>query len=166
MEFPHEGALSHSLPVFFGAAELCAAVWLEWAGACFGQAAVSFPFPPRTLLPRSFPTQTVSAIEKAIASSPLGLNPQSEGADILVPVPRPSKESLQAMKKVCRTEAENARVAIRHARKAAMDAVKKVSSEDERFRLNKEVQKLTDSYIARVDEIEKSKEKSIDDHST
>lgn len=70
------------------------------------------------------------------------------------------------MKKVCRTEAENARVAIRHARKAAMDAVKKVSSEDERFRLNKEVQKLTDSYIARVDEIEKSKEKSIDDHST
>lgn len=69
------------------------------------------------------------------------------------------------MKKVCRTEADEAKIAIRHARKLAMDVVKKVSAKDERHRLEKEVQKVTDGYVDKVGDIEKAKEKSIDEHS-
>lgn len=59
-------------------------------------------------------------------------------------------ETLAAMAKVCRVEGEAAKVSVRHARKAAMDAAKRLASEDERKRAEREVQKLTDAYIEQV----------------
>ena len=72
----------------------------------------------------------------------------------LAPAPhrpaRPTMETLAAMAKVCRVEGEAAKVSVRHARKAAMDAAKRLGSEDERKRAEREVQKLTDAYIEQV----------------
>ena len=69
------------------------------------------------------------------------------------------------MAKVCKTEGETAKVSVRHARKAAMDAAKRqLSSEDERKRVEREVQKLTDDFVARVDALVAAKEKSLRSH--
>ncbi|KDD76311.1 ribosome recycling factor [Helicosporidium sp. ATCC 50920] len=120
---------------------------------------------PQLLMYTPFDPDTANTIANAIRESPLGLNPRTEGSEILISIPRPTAEMLASMKKVCRTEADEAKIAIRHARKLAMDVVKKVSAKDERHRLEKEVQKVTDGYVDKVGDIEKAKEKSIDEHS-
>ncbi|PSC69617.1 ribosome recycling factor [Micractinium conductrix] len=119
---------------------------------------------PQLLAVTVFDSDAVPAVVKAIAESPLKLNPRAEGQEVLVPIPRPTAETLAAMIKVCRAEAENAKVSVRHARKAAMDAAKKLASEDERKRVEKEVQKLTDDYIAQVESVMTKKEAAIKSH--
>ena len=74
---------------------------------------------------------------------------------------RPTPENVEAMLKLCRGYAESARRAVRTVRKDAMMAVKALASEDERHRAEKEVQKVTDEYIAAVDKIAAQKEKAI-----
>lgn len=80
------------------------------------------------------------------------------------PACRPTIESIDAMMKVCKVEGEQAKVTVRHARKLAMDAAKKLGSEDERKRVEREVQRLTDEFVKEVDGMVAHKEKSIRSH--
>ena len=106
------------------------------------------------------------AVEKAIRDSGLGLNPQSEGSVIRIPIPDLSEERRKEMVKVAGKYAEASRVAIRNIRRDAIEAVRKAEkeggmSEDERHGLENEAQKLTDSHILKVDDMLAQKEKDI-----
>ena len=105
-------------------------------------------------------------VEKAIRESGLGLNPQTEGNVIRIPVPDLSEERRKEMVKVAGKYAESGRVAIRNIRRDAIEAVRKAEkeggmSEDERHGLENDVQKLTDSHIAKIDDMLAQKEKDI-----
>ncbi len=106
------------------------------------------------------------AVEKAIRDAGLGLNPQAEGSMIRVPVPELSTERRTELVKVAGKYAEAARVAIRNIRRDGMDAIKKLEkdkaiSEDDAKRQSEEVQKATDGFIKKVDEILAQKEKDV-----
>lgn len=103
------------------------------------------------------------AVEKAIMEAGLGLNPQTEGATIRLPIPDLTEERRKELSKVASKYAESARIAIRNVRRDGMDAVKKDDdlSEDEQKRLSDEVQKLTDDAVKTVDELLVTKEKDI-----
>ncbi|MDL1301243.1 ribosome recycling factor [Yersinia pestis] len=97
-----------------------------------------------------------AAVEKAIMTSDLGLNPSSAGTVIRVPLPALTEERRKDLIKVVRAEAEQGRVSIRNVRRDANDKVKallkdKEISEDEDRRSQDDVQKLTDAYIKKVD---------------
>jgi ribosome recycling factor len=106
------------------------------------------------------------AIEKAIRTSDLGLNPSSDGKIVRIPVPQPTEERRKEIIKKAHGFAEHARVEIRHHRHEANDAVKKdakasaVSADDEKRALD-EIQKLTDKSVAEVDQILKTKEAEV-----
>lgn len=105
-------------------------------------------------------------IEKAIRESDLGLNPQSQGDLIRVPMPPMTEERRKELTKVVRGEGENAKVAIRNLRRDANEHVKKLLkdklvSEDDERRAQEDVQKLTDRMIAEVDRLVVSKEQDI-----
>jgi ribosome recycling factor len=108
----------------------------------------------------------IGAIEKAIRSSDLGLNPGNDGKIIRVPVPPLTEERRRDIVKRLHTVAEDHRVALRNIRRDANEHVKKllkdkaISEDDERKALD-EVQKMTDGYIGRVDTASKNKEKEI-----
>jgi ribosome recycling factor len=110
-------------------------------------------------------TQT-KAVEKAIRDAGLGLNPQAEGTMIRVPVPELSTERRTELVKVAGKYAEAARVAIRNIRRDGMDAVKKMEkdklvSEDDAKRQSEDIQKATDGFIKKVDELLAQKEKDV-----
>jgi ribosome recycling factor len=105
-------------------------------------------------------------IEKAIRESDLGLNPSNDGNIIRVPIPALTEERRKEYVRLLHKLAEEGRVAIRQARKDANDAVKAREkkehlSEDDVRREQGEVQKLTDSYIAKVEDILKHKEAEV-----
>ncbi len=106
------------------------------------------------------------AADKAIRDSGLGLNPQTEGNVIRIPVPPLSEERRKELGKVAGKYAENARIAVRGIRRDGMDGVKKQEndkeiSEDEAKRNSDLVQKLTDEYIKKIDETLAHKESEI-----
>ena len=108
----------------------------------------------------------VPVVEKAIMQSDLGLNPNTAGMVIRVPMPPLTEERRRDLIKVARHEAEQARVAIRNIRRDAnhelKEAVKeKMISEDEEHRGEELVQKLTDDYIKGVDEVLAEKEQDL-----
>lgn len=120
----------------------------------------------RTLVVTPWEKNMVSAIEKAIMQSDLGLNPATAGTVIRVPLPALTEERRRDMIKVVRHEAENARVAVRNIRRDANTAVKdllkqKKISEDEERRAQDEIQKLTDKYIAEVEKVLQVKEADL-----
>jgi ribosome recycling factor len=120
----------------------------------------------RTLGVAPYDKGMVSAIEKAIRDSDLGLNPVSAGNLIRVPLPALTEERRKDMIKVVRHEAEAARVAIRNVRREANHALKelvkeKVVSEDQERRAEDEVQKLTDRFVAEVDKVLQAKEADL-----
>jgi ribosome recycling factor len=106
------------------------------------------------------------AIEKAIRTSDLGLNPSSDGKIVRIPVPQPTEERRKEIIKKAHGFAEHAKVEIRHHRHEANDAIKKeakasaVSADDEKRALD-EIQKLTDRSVADVDNIVKTKETEV-----
>lgn len=105
-------------------------------------------------------------IEKAILASDLGITPNNDGSVIRLPFPAPTEERRKDLVKQCRTMAEESRVSVRNARRDAktkLDKAKKASeiSEDDAHRALDEVQKLTDAYIAKVDEVLKDKEAEV-----
>ena len=109
----------------------------------------------RTLLVQPFERTMVSAIDKAIRESDLGLNPISADA-IRVPLPALTEETRRDMQKVARTEAENAKVAIRNIRRDVLGDIKsllkdKEISEDDDRRAADDIQKITDKFVAEVD---------------
>ena len=117
----------------------------------------------RTLTVSPWDKQMVSAVEKAIISSDLGLNPATAGMVIRVPLPALTEERRRDLVRVVRHEAENARVAIRNIRRDAIHHVKellkeKEITEDDERRSEEDIQGLTDKHVAQVDEILTAKE--------
>jgi ribosome recycling factor len=104
-----------------------------------------------------------SAIEKAIRDSDLGLNPMSQGGVIRVPLPALNEDRRRELVKVVHRLAEEGRIGIRHARTMARDAIKKLDkvSEDEKKQAEKELQKMHDERITKLEEMLKSKEAEI-----
>ncbi len=120
----------------------------------------------RTLLVTPFEKSMMAAIEKAILTSDLGLNPASAGTAIRVPMPALTEERRKEMTRVVRGEAEQGRVSIRNIRRDANNQLKelvkeKQISEDDERRATDLVQKLTDKYIADVDTVLAAKEKDL-----
>jgi len=108
----------------------------------------------------------IAVIDKAIRASDLGINPVSDSDLVRVPIPPLTNERRKELAKVVNKQTEEARVAVRSARRDAMDMVKdaekdKQITEDQRKDGEKRIQDLTDKYIAMVDDIAKAKEKEI-----
>lgn len=120
----------------------------------------------RTLALTVFDRSMIQAVEKAIMTSDLGLNPATAGTTIRVPMPALTEETRKGYTKQARAEAENARVAVRNIRRDAIaqlkDLVKeKEISEDEERRGQEDVQKLTDKYVAEIDKALEGKESDL-----
>jgi ribosome recycling factor len=120
----------------------------------------------RTLALTVFDKGMIQAVEKAIMTSDLGLNPATAGTTIRVPMPALTEETRKGYTKQARQEAEGARVAVRNIRRDALaqlkDLVKeKEISEDEERRAADEVQKLTDKFVAEVDKALDAKEADL-----
>lgn len=118
---------------------------------------------PRLLLVTPFDKGQAKAVEKAIRESDLGLEPSNQGHVIRVPIPPMNEQRRKEMVKVVHKLAEDGRVAIRHARTEARDRLKKLDgvSEDEVKRAEKELQKVHDDFIGKLDELVKAKEADI-----
>lgn len=120
----------------------------------------------RTLLVTPWEKAMVAAIEKAILTSDLGLNPATAGSAIRVPMPPLTEERRKELIRVVRAEGEQGRVAIRNIRRDANNHLKelvkeKEISEDDERRAGEVIQKLTDKYIADVDAALVEKEKDL-----
>jgi ribosome recycling factor len=108
----------------------------------------------------------IPIIDKAIRASDLGINPVADAELVRLPIPPLTQERRRDLAKSVGKQTEEARVAVRAARRDAMDMIKdaekdKQISEDERKKGEKTIQDLTDKYIAMVDDIAKAKEKEI-----
>lgn len=120
----------------------------------------------RTLSVQAWEKHMVGPIEKAIRESDLGLNPVSMGESIRVPMPALTEERRRDLTKVVRSEGEDAKIAIRNLRRDANESFKKLLkdkeiSEDDDRRGQDVIQKLTDKYIAEVDNLVSVKEAEI-----
>lgn len=120
----------------------------------------------RTLLVTPWEKSMVAAIEKAILTSDLGLNPATAGSAIRVPMPALTEERRKELIKVVRNEGEQSRVSIRNIRRDANSHLKelvkeKKISEDDEHRASEVIQKITDKYIAEVDHALSEKEKDL-----
>ena len=103
------------------------------------------------------------AIEKAIESSDLGITPSNDGVSIRLPFPKPTEERRRELVKECKELAEEARVSVRNVRRDVNGKIERDEelSDDEQSREKKAVQKLTDSYVAKIDEMLKTKSAEV-----
>jgi ribosome recycling factor len=120
----------------------------------------------RTIGVQPFEKKMLSTIEKAIRDSDLGLNPSSMGEMIRVPTPALTEERRKEMVKLVKSEAEDAKIAVRNIRRDANEQLKKMvkdktASEDDERRASDEIQKLTDKFVADIDKMVVDKEKEI-----
>ncbi len=121
---------------------------------------------PQLLTIQPWDISQVNAVEKAIIAANLGMNPSNDGKIIRLPVPALNEERRKQLAKQVHEIAEEHRIAVRNIRHAANDTLKKmlkdkvVSEDDERSGLD-EVQKLTNSYVGKIDELAKHKEQDI-----
>jgi ribosome recycling factor len=120
----------------------------------------------RTLTITPWEKDMVAAIEKAIMKSDLGLNPATAGTIIRIPMPQLTEERRRDLVRVVKNEAEGGRVAVRNIRRDANSDFKdllkeKEISEDESRQAEDRIQKLTDTYVAKVDEALAAKEKEL-----
>jgi len=111
-------------------------------------------------------TKMIGPIEKAIQSSGLGLNPASDGKVVRIPIPPLTEERRKELVKMVKKMTEDARVAVRNIRREAIEKLKEMEkkkeiSEDDVKRGQEHVQKETDAFIRKIDEILKSKEQEI-----
>ena len=121
---------------------------------------------PRMLAVQVWDKANVSAVEKGICKANLGLNPMTDGQTVRLPMPDLNEERRRELAKLAGTYAEKAKIAVRNVRRDANEALKedekkKEISEDDRKRLEDEVQKMTDKYVAEVDAAAEAKEKEI-----
>ena len=108
----------------------------------------------------------IAVIDKAIRASDLGINPVADSELVRLPIPPLTQERRKELAKVVGKQTEEARVAVRSARRDAMDMIKdaekdKQITEDERKKGEIKVQELTDKYVAQIEDIAKTKEKEI-----
>ena len=119
----------------------------------------------RTLIVTPWEKPMVAVIEKAIMKSDLGLNPNTAGTVMRIPLPPLTEERRRDMVKRAKNEAENARISIRNIRRIANETAKKLKKdgvpEDEIDKLEADIQKITDDFIAKVDKILELKDKDI-----
>ena len=120
----------------------------------------------RLLVIQPWDKSTIASIEKAILKSDLGLTPNSDGTVIRIGIPQLTEERRKELVKVVKKKAEEARVAVRNVRRDVNDMVRELEkeheiSEDESKRGLDEVQKVTDKFIKRVDDVFSLKEKEI-----
>jgi ribosome recycling factor len=128
-------------------------------------ATVSVP-EPRLISIQVWDRSNISPVEKAIRSANLGINPVTDGQVIRLPIPDLTEERRKELAKLVGQYAEKARIAVRNVRRDGMDHLKQDEkkheiSEDERKRLEAEVQKMTDATIADIDAVSHSKEQEI-----
>lgn len=121
---------------------------------------------PRTLVIQPWDGSLLKAIEKAIQTSDLGINPQNDGRVIRLVFPQLTEERRKDLTKQVRKYAEDAKVAVRNIRRDAVDYVKKAQkkgelTEDDQKKAEKDIQELTDKYIKKIDEMCAKKDKEL-----
>ena len=118
---------------------------------------------PRVLIVTPFDKGQMKIVEKAIRESGLGLEPSTQGAIIRVPLPSMNEQRRKELAKIVHKYAEEGRVAIRHVRTHGREGLKKLNgvSEDDVKHAEKDLQKLHDDYIHKIDELIKAKEAEI-----
>lgn len=121
---------------------------------------------PRLLTIQPWDKSLIGEIEKAIRTSELGLNPANDGNVIRIPIPPLTEERRREFVRVLHKLAEEGRIAVRHARQEANKEIKRQQQEneigeDDARRLTDEVQKITDEYIARIDQLLAAKEQEV-----
>jgi ribosome recycling factor len=121
---------------------------------------------PRLIMIQPWDVANVDPIRKAIETSNLGISPLVDGKIIRIPIPELSEERRRDLIKVVKKIAEDGRIAIRHSRREALDMLKKEQkdgdlSEDELKVAEKDVQKLTDQYIGKIDKMLEAKESEL-----
>jgi ribosome recycling factor len=121
---------------------------------------------PRMITVQVWDRAMVKAVDKAIREAGLGLNPQTEGQVIRVPIPDLNEERRRELTRVSARYAEQARVSVRNVRRDGIDVLKRREkdadiSQDQQRRLQQEVQHLTDDYIGRIDEALAQKDREI-----
>jgi len=120
----------------------------------------------RTIGVQPWEKKMIATVEKAIRESDLGLNPSTQGDIIRVPTPALTEERRKEMVKLCKSEAEDAKIAVRNIRRDANEALKKLLkdkaiSEDDERRAQDDVQKLPDKFVAEIDKLVAEKEKEV-----
>jgi ribosome recycling factor len=121
---------------------------------------------PRQLLVTPFDAQNAGPIAKAIEKANLGIQPAVDGNVVRLSIPEMSQEVREDMRKLCGKRGEEAKVSVRNVRRTSMTQIKKSKEdgdipEDQEKRLEKEIQKATDDFCAKIDEMVKTKEKEI-----
>jgi ribosome recycling factor len=121
---------------------------------------------PNLITIQPWDVSQIGQIEKAILTADLGLNPNSDGKIIRVPIPPLTEERRKVLARQVGKIAEDHRTAIRQIRRDANDQLKRMQkdkeiSEDDEYRLFDEVQKVTDDFVGQIDELAKAKEKEI-----
>jgi ribosome recycling factor len=118
---------------------------------------------PRVLIVTPFDKGQIKIVEKAIREAGLGLEPSAQGAIIRVPLPQMNEQRRKELAKVVHKFAEDGKVAVRHARTTAREGLKKLSgvSEDDVKHAEKDLQKVHDDFIHKIDEMIKAKEAEI-----
>lgn len=150
----HVGLLDHVMVEYYGSMVAVNQV----ANVSLGDA--------RTINVQPYEKNMVGKVEKAIRDSDLGLNPATNGDMIRVPMPMLTEERRKDLIKVVRTEAEDAKIALRNVRRDSNDALKKLMkdkeiSEDDERRAQDEIQKLTDKFVLEVDKMLQVKEAEL-----
>ena len=121
---------------------------------------------PRMITVQVWDQSLVKAVEKAIMESSLGLNPQTEGNLIRIPIPDLSEERRVELTKVAGQYAEQARIAVRNVRRDGMDKLKKMEkagemSQDDHHLYADEIQEMTDAHVKKIDDAQEAKEQEI-----
>jgi ribosome recycling factor len=121
---------------------------------------------PRMITVQVWDRGVAKAVDKAIREAGLGLNPQTEGQVIRVPIPDLNEERRRELTRVAAKYAEQARVSVRNVRRDGVDALRKLEkdseiSQDEHRKLQTDIQHLTDNHIKRIDEALVQKDKEI-----
>jgi ribosome recycling factor len=120
----------------------------------------------RLILIQPWDPKSLEAVEKAILKSDLGLTPQNDGKVIRIAIPMVTEERRKELVKIIRKMAEESKVGVRAARRDANEMLKDLKkdsaiSEDEAFKGQEEIQKMTDSYVKKIDELLAEKEKEL-----
>ena len=121
---------------------------------------------PRMIMVQVWDRGVVKAVDKAIREAGLGLNPQTEGQVIRVPIPELNEERRRELTRVAAKYAEDGRIAVRHVRRDGIEILRRLEkdgeiSQDEHRKVEKDVQVLTDDHIKRIDETLAQKDKEI-----
>ena len=121
---------------------------------------------PRMITVQVWDRGVVKAVDRAIREAGLGLNPQTEGQVMRVPIPELNEERRRELTRVAAKYAEDARIAVRHVRRDGIEALRRLEkdseiSQDEHRKVEKDVQLLTDDHIKKIDETLAQKDKEI-----